>query len=69
LYTRCQEHLWEIEDEINAIQPKSYTAQEICDQLKGFVSDFPTLSDGERKLLIDSLITEVALKNKEVTVS
>ena len=66
---KAQEHLWEIEDEINAIQVKSYNAQEICDQLKQFVSAFPTLSDSERKLLIDSLITKVAVKNKEVTVT
>ncbi len=65
----AQEHLWELEDEINSIQVKSYNAQEICDQLKEFVSAFPELSDGERKLLIDSLIMEVAVKNKEVTVS
>ena len=63
---KIQEHLWEIEHEINAIQVKSYNAQEICDHLKGFVSAFPTLSDGEWKLLVDSLITEVAVKNKEV---
>jgi hypothetical protein len=65
----AQEHLWQLEDEISSIQVKSYNAQEICDQLKDFVSALPMLSDGERKLLIDSLITEVAVKKREVTVS
>ena len=65
----AQEHLWELEDEINSIQVKSYNAQEICDQLKEFVSTFPELSDGERKLLIDALIDSVVVKNKEVAVA
>ncbi len=66
---QAQERLWAVEDEINTVQTLTYNAQEICDQLKDFVSAFPTLSDGERKLLIDSLITEVAVRNKEVTVT
>ena len=65
----AQEHLREIEDEFNAIQAKSYNAEEICDQPKEFVSAFPTLSDGERALLIDSLTTEVAVKNIIVIVT
>ena len=65
----AQEYLWELEDEINSIQVKSYNAQEICDQLQEFVSTFPELSDGERKLLIDALIDSVVVKNKEVIVT
>ena len=43
-------------------------AQEICDQLAEFVRAFPALSEGERKLVVDSLIREVALKHQEVAV-
>jgi hypothetical protein len=35
----------------------------------GHVGVFLLLSDSERKLVVDSLITEVVLKHKEVTVA
>ena len=66
---QVQERLWAVEDEINAVQNLTYNAQEICDQLSEFVRVFPTLTDGERKLLVDSLIQEVVLKHKEVVVA
>jgi site-specific DNA recombinase len=65
---QVQERLWALEDEIAALQTVTYNAQEICDQLTEFVRAFPTLSDGERRLVVDSLIREVALKHKEVAV-
>ncbi len=63
------ERLWAVEDEIAAVQTVTYNAQEICDQLAEFVRVFATLTDGERKLVVDSLIREVALKHKEVAVT
>ena len=66
---QVQERLWGLEDEIATLQTLTYNAQEICDQLSEFERNFPTLTDGERKLVVDSLITEVALKHKEVAVT
>jgi chromosome segregation ATPase len=65
---QAQERLWALEDEINALQTATYNAQQICDQLAELVRAFPTFTDGERKLMVDSLIAEVALKHKEVAV-
>jgi len=65
---QVQERLWGLEDEIATLQTLTYNAQEICDRLTEFMRTFPTLMDCERKLLDDSLITEVALKHKEVAV-
>ena len=64
---KLQERLWEIEDQINAVHVMNYNAKEVCDQLKEFVLTFPGLQEGERKLLIDSLIKKVEVKKKEVT--
>ena len=66
---QVQERLWGLEDEIATLQTLTYNAQEICDRLTEFMRTFPTLMDCERKLLDDSLITEVALKHKEVAVT
>ena len=66
--SRVQKGLSALEDEIVALQTATYNAQEICDQPAEFVRVFPTLSDGERKLVVDSLISEAALKHKEVAV-
>ena len=46
----------------------TYNAQEICDQLAELAHTFPVLTDGERKLVVESLISEVVLKHKEVAV-
>ena len=67
--TRIQERLWAVEDEINGIKTVIYNAQEICDQLAEFARAFPELSQGERKLVVDSLIAEVVLKHTEVAVA
>ncbi len=45
-----------------------HNAQEVYDQLAEFVRAFPSLTEGERKLVVDSLIIEVALKHKVVAV-
>ena len=66
--SRVQEHLWAVEDEIRGIQAMTYSAEAICDRLAEVVEAFPTLTDGERRLLLDSLIAEVVVKNKEVAV-
>jgi hypothetical protein len=65
-----QEQLWEIEDEINAIQIENYNVQGLCDYLKEFVKAFTDdLDFGERKLLIESLVNTVEIdKNKNVVV-
>ena len=67
--SKLQEQLWPLEDEINTVLVKNYNSQEICDQLKEFVHSFPRLGEGERKLLIESLIAKVLVKNKEVIVT
>jgi site-specific DNA recombinase len=67
--SRVQERLWAVEDEIRGIQAMTYSAEAICDRLAEIVGAFPTLTDGERRLLIDSLIVEVVLKHKEVVVT
>jgi len=64
--SRIQERLWAVEDEIRGIQALTYNAEAICDRLAEMVEAFPTLTDGERRLLVDSLIAEVVVKNKEV---
>ncbi len=66
---QVQERLWALEDEIAALQTVTYNSQEICDQLAEFVRVFPSLTDGERRLVVDSLISEVVLKHKEVAVT
>ena len=66
---QVQERLWALEDKIAALQTVTYNAHEICDQLAEFVRAFPSLADGERKLVVESLIAEVAVKNKEVAVA
>lgn len=67
---QVQERLWALEDEINTLQTTTCNAQEICERLGEFVTSFSNLTDGERKLLIDSLILEVVVvKNEEVAVS
>ena len=48
------ERLWTLEDEIAAVQTVTYNAQQICDQLAEFTRAFPTLTDGERRLVVDS---------------
>ncbi len=67
--SRVQERLWAAEDEIRGIQTTTYSAEAICDRLAEIVGAFPTLTDGERRLLVDSLIAEVVVKNKEVVVT
>ena len=67
--SRVQERLWAVEDEIRGIQATTYSAEAICDRLAEVVEAFPTLTDGERRLLLDSLIAEVVVKNKEVAVA
>ena len=67
--SRVQERLWAAEDEIRGIQALTYSAEAICDRLAEIVGAFPTLTDGERRLLVDSLIAEVSLKHKEVAVA
>jgi len=66
-----QEQLWEIEDKITSIQHKNYNAGGLSDYLKDFVNAFNNdLDDGEKKLLIESLIDKVVIKeNKKVTVT
>ena len=61
---KLQERLWEIEDQINAVHVMNYNAKEICDQLKEFVLTFTGLQEGERKLLIDSLIKRSKSKKR-----
>ncbi len=58
-----------VEDQIQALQTATYNTQEICDQLAEFVRSFPTLPEGERRLVVDSLISEVVLKHQEVAVA
>ena len=67
--SRVQERLWATEDEIRSVQATTYSAEAICDRLAEVVGAFPTLTDGERRLLLDSLIAEVVVKNKEVAVA
>ena len=67
--SRVQEQLWAVEDEIRGVQATTYSAEAICNHLTEVVEAFPTLTDGERRLLLDSLIAEVVVKNKEVAVT
>ena len=47
----------------------TYSAEGICDRLAEIVGAFPTLTDGERRLLVDSLIAEVLINKKEVAIT
>jgi site-specific DNA recombinase len=68
--TRLQEKQWAIEDQINDLQKQTYDAETISGQLKGFVANFPGLDQGERKLLVESLVEQVEIgKNKRVAAS
>jgi hypothetical protein len=64
---RLQERQWAIEDQINELQKQTYDAETISNQLKDFVANFPGLDQGERKLLVESLVEGVEIgKNKRV---
>jgi hypothetical protein len=64
-----QERLWEIEDKVSAIQKETVNAKGVGDYLKDFVRSFEESDKGERVLLVQSLVMEVAIKaNKQVTV-
>jgi len=66
--TRLQEKQWAIEDQINDMQKQTYDAEAISNQLKDFVANFPSLDQGERKLLTESLVEQVEIgKKKRVT--
>ena len=68
--TRLQEKQWAIEDQISDLQKQTYDAETISNQLKDFVANFPSLDQGERNLLIESLIEQVEIgQNKRVTAS
>jgi hypothetical protein len=68
--TRLQERQWAIEDQVNDLQKQTYNAETISNQLKDFVANFPDLDQGERKLLIESLVEEVEIgQKKRVTAS
>ena len=65
--TRLQEKQWAIEDQINELQKQTYDAETISGQLKDFVANFPGLDQGERKLLVESLVEAVEIgQNKRV---
>ena len=67
---RLQEHQWAIEDQINELQKQTYDAETISHQLKDFVANFPGLDQGERKLLVESLVEGVEIgKNKRAAAS
>ena len=64
-----QEKVWEIEDKISAIELQNYNVSGICDLLKDFTATFHGLDNGERKLLVESIVLKVVIgQNKEVTV-
>ncbi|HET6487944.1 MAG TPA: hypothetical protein VFH83_16070, partial [Spirochaetia bacterium] len=68
--TRLQESQWAIEDQINELQKQTYDAETISTQLKDFVANFPGLDQGERKLLVESLVEGVEIgRNKRVAAS
>jgi hypothetical protein len=46
----------------------TYSTPGISCQLAGFARAFPTLTEGKRKPLVDSLATEVTVNKKEVAV-
>jgi len=63
-----QEQQWALEDQFNDLHKQTYDAGVIADQLTEFVQNFSHLENGERKLLVDSLIERVEIgKNKRVT--
>ncbi len=63
--TRLQEKQWAIEDQISDLQKQTYDAEAISSQLKDFVANFPSLDQGERKLLIESLVEQVEIGQKK----
>jgi site-specific DNA recombinase len=63
--TRLQEKQWAIEDQINDLQKQTYDAETISNQLKDFVANFPGLDQGERKLLVESLVEQVEIGQKK----
>ena len=68
--TRLQEKQWAIENQISDLQKQTYDAETISNQLKDFVANFPGLDQGERKLLVESLVEEVEIgKSKGVAAS
>ena len=55
---------------ITDLQKQTYDAEAISNQLKDFVCNFPSLDQGERKLLIESLVEGVEIgQKKRVTAS
>jgi hypothetical protein len=57
--SRTQERLWVLEDKIGSISVITYDAATICHKLTEFVLTFSDLNNGEPKLLVESLVTEV----------
>jgi len=63
-----QEKVWEIEDKISAFELQNYNVSGICDLLKDFTVTFHGLHNGERKLLVESIVHKVVIgQNKKVT--
>jgi hypothetical protein len=64
-----EEQLWEAEDTLNTIQPHNYNAEGVGSYLRDFVSSFTDLDNGERKLLVESLVKKVEIgSNKTAAV-
>ncbi len=65
-----QEQLWEIEDKVSAIQKETANAEGVGDYLKDFVRSFEESDNGERVLLVQSLVTEVVIgQNRKMVVT
>jgi hypothetical protein len=47
------------------LKKQTYDAETISTQLKDFVSNFPILDQGERKLLVESLVDQVEIGQKK----
>lgn len=68
--TALQEQSWQVEDQINALAVDSYDATAICDSLADWVHRVRSSDAGERKLLINAVVQNVAVGvRKEVVLT
>ena len=66
-----QTQVWQIEDEIGAIELMNFNAEAVSDYLRDFCRSYADLeTPGERKLLMESLVLEVVIgENKKAAVT